>query len=143
ALSYVRSRALAMGISPDFFETSDIHIHVPSGAIPKDGPSAGVTMVASLVSLLTGVPCGHDVAMTGEITLRGKVLPVGGIKEKVLAARRAGIYTVILPSRNRKDLVDVPEELRRDMTFHFVETLDEALAMALTAPVTVTPAAEA
>jgi ATP-dependent Lon protease len=135
ALSYVRSRALQMGISPDFFESSDIHIHVPSGAIPKDGPSAGVTMVASLVSLLTGVPCGHDVAMTGEITLRGKVLPVGGIKEKVLAARRAGIYTLILPAQNRKDLVDVPEELRRDLTFQFVETLDEALAFALTAPV--------
>ncbi|MGH9867515.1 MAG: endopeptidase La [Candidatus Polarisedimenticolia bacterium] len=136
ALSYVRSRALSMGISPDFFETSDIHIHVPQGAIPKDGPSAGVTMVASLVSLLTGVPCGHEVAMTGEITLRGKVLPVGGIKEKVLAARRAGIYSVIIPARNRKDLVDVPEELRRDMTFHFAETLDDVLAVALTAPVT-------
>lgn len=93
-------------------------------------------MVASLVSLLTGVPCGHEVAMTGEITLRGKVLPVGGIKEKVLAARRAGIYSVIIPARNRKDLVDVPEELRRDMTFHFAETLDDVLAVALTAPVT-------
>ncbi|HKY34226.1 MAG TPA: endopeptidase La [Candidatus Polarisedimenticolia bacterium] len=144
ALSYVRSRALALGIAPDFFESSDVHIHIPAGAIPKDGPSAGVTIVASLVSLLTGVPCCHDVAMTGEITLRGKVLPVGGIKEKVLAARRAGIYSVILPARNRKDLADVPEELRRDVTFHFVETLDEALAIALKAPVgAVSPSKEA
>jgi len=134
ALSYVRSRAASLGIAPDFFENNDIHIHVPAGAIPKDGPSAGVTMVVSLVSLLTGAPCCHDVAMTGEITLRGKVLPVGGIKEKVLAARRAGIYSVILPARNKKDLVDVPEELRRNMTFHFADTLDDVIALALRAP---------
>ncbi|HEY3174957.1 MAG TPA: endopeptidase La [Candidatus Polarisedimenticolia bacterium] len=143
ALSYVRSRAASLGISPDFFETTDIHIHVPSGAIPKDGPSAGVTMVVSLVSLLTATPCSPDLAMTGEITLRGKVLPVGGIKEKVLAARRAGVHTVILPARNEKDLVDIPESLRQDMTFHFVESLDDVLAIALRSPaLTVTPSTE-
>ncbi len=134
ALSWVRSRAATLGIDPAFFEKHDIHIHVPAGAIPKDGPSAGVTMVASLVSLLLGRPVSSDLAMTGEITLRGKVLPVGGIKEKVLAARRAGLFTIILPGRNRKDLVDVPEELRKDMTFHFVEELDEMLALAIKAP---------
>ena len=131
ALSYVRSRATALGIDPAFFETTDIHVHVPSGAIPKDGPSAGVTMVIALVSLLTRTPCRPDVAMTGEITLRGKVLPVGGIKEKVLAARRAGIFTIIMPARNEKDLIDIPQELRRDMTFHFVESLDDVLQAAL------------
>ena len=139
ALSYVRSRAAALGIDPDFFASTDIHVHVPSGAIPKDGPSAGVTMVASLVSLLTRTPCCSDVAMTGEITLRGKVLPVGGIKEKVLAARRAGLLTVILPARNSKDLADIPEPLRRDMTFHFVETLEEVLALCLKSPAGVSP----
>jgi len=131
ALSYVRSRAGRLGISPDFFETSDIHIHVPSGAIPKDGPSAGVTMAVSLASLLASRPAHARVAMTGEITLRGKVLPVGGIKEKVLAARRAGIDTVILPKRNEQDLEDVPAEIREQMRFVFVDSIDEALAHAL------------
>jgi ATP-dependent Lon protease len=131
ALSYVRSRAERLGIAPDFFESSDIHIHVPSGAIPKDGPSAGVTMAVSLASLLTERPTQPRVAMTGEITLRGKVLPVGGIKEKVLAARRAGIQTVILPKRNEQDLEDVPPEIRKEMRFVFVETVDEVLAHAL------------
>ena len=134
ALSWVRSRARELGLDPGFYDDKDIHIHVPSGAMPKDGPSAGVTMAASLVSLLTGVPCRSDVAMTGEITLRGKVLPVGGIKEKALAARRAGIRTIILPERNRKDLLDIPEELRADMTFHFVETLDQVLDLAQREP---------
>ena len=134
ALSYVRSRAADLGIAPDFFDRTDIHVHVPSGAIPKDGPSAGVTMVASLASLLTGTPCRYDLAMTGEITLRGKVLPVGGIKEKVLAARRAGIFTVLLPARNKKDLEDIPEHLRREMTFRFLESLDDLIAMALETP---------
>jgi ATP-dependent Lon protease len=131
ALSYVRSRAERLGIAPDFFESSDIHIHVPSGAIPKDGPSAGVTMAVSLASLLTERPTLPRVAMTGEITLRGKVLPVGGIKEKVLAARRAGIQTVILPKRNEQDLEDVPLEIRKQMRFVFVDTVDEVLAQAL------------
>ncbi len=137
ALSYVRSRAESFGLSTDFYQDTDIHIHVPAGSIPKDGPSAGVTMVCSLVSLLTGTPCRSDVAMTGEITLRGKVLPVGGIKEKVLAARRAGVYAVILPARNEKDLVDIPEELRRDIEFHFVESLGEVIDLALVRPAAV------
>ena len=131
ALSYVRSRADRLGIPPDFFENSDIHIHVPSGAIPKDGPSAGVTMAVSLASLLVSRPVQARVAMTGEITLRGKLLPVGGIKEKVLAARRAGIDTVILPRQNEQDLEDVPAEIREQMRFVFVDTIDEALAQAL------------
>jgi ATP-dependent Lon protease len=135
ALSYVRSRAVSLGIKPDFFDSTDIHVHIPAGAIPKDGPSAGVTIVTSLVSLLTGVPCRSDAAMTGEITLRGKVLPVGGIKEKVLAARRAGLFTVILPARNKKDLVDIPEELRRDVTFLYADTLDDVIELALKTPV--------
>jgi len=131
ALSYVRSRAEKLGLSPDFFENIDIHIHVPAGAVPKDGPSAGVTIAVSLASLLTGRLVRHNVAMTGEITLRGKVLPVGGIKEKVLGARRAGIDTVILPRRNEKDLEDVPPSIRQEMNFIFVETIDEVLAHAL------------
>jgi ATP-dependent Lon protease len=131
ALSLVRSRAERLGIDPDFFESSDIHLHVPQGGIPKDGPSAGVTMVTALASLLTNRPVRPDVAMTGEITLRGNVLPIGGVKEKVLAARRAGIGTVILPMRNEKDLEDVPENVRREMRFEFAETIDDVLAVAL------------
>ncbi len=131
ALSYIRSRAERIGIAADFFEKSDIHVHVPAGAIPKDGPSAGVTIAASLASLLTGRPVRNDVAMTGEITLRGKVLPVGGIKEKVLAARRAGITTVILPRRNESDLEDIPPEVRSEMETIFVDTVDEVLKHAL------------
>jgi ATP-dependent Lon protease len=131
ALSYIRTRADRIGLATDFYDKSDIHVHVPAGAIPKDGPSAGVTIAASLVSLLTGRPVRNDVAMTGEITLRGKVLPVGGIKEKVLAARRAGIRTVILPRRNEHDLDDIPPELRAEMETIFVETVDEVLAHAL------------
>ena len=131
ALSYIRSRATNLGITADFFEKSDIHVHVPAGAIPKDGPSAGVTIAASLSSLLTGRPVRNDVAMTGEITLRGKVLPVGGIKEKVLAARRAGITTVILPRRNESDLEDIPPEVRSEMKTIFVDTVDEVLKYAL------------
>ncbi|HEY1852451.1 MAG TPA: endopeptidase La [Candidatus Binataceae bacterium] len=131
ALSYIRSRPERIGIAADFFEKSDIHVHVPAGAIPKDGPSAGVTIAASLASLLTGRPVRNDVAMTGEITLRGKVLPVGGIKEKVLAARRAGITTVILPRRNESDLEDIPPEVRSEMETIFVDTVDEVLKHAL------------
>ncbi|HLK10481.1 MAG TPA: endopeptidase La [Candidatus Binatia bacterium] len=131
ALSWIRSRADRLGIAPDFYENMDIHVHVPAGAIPKDGPSAGVTMATSLASLLTGRPVRPNVAMTGEITLRGKVLPVGGIKEKVLAARRAGIETVILPQRNEKDLEDVPAEIRGAMRFVYVDTMDQVLERAL------------
>ena len=131
ALSLVRSRAEEIGVDPDFFDESDLHLHVPAGAIPKDGPSAGVTMTVALASLLTGRPVRSDVAMTGEITLRGRVLPVGGIKEKVLAAHRAGIRAVLLPERNRKDLVDVPGEIRDEMTFHLVTEFREALDLAL------------
>jgi ATP-dependent Lon protease len=131
ALSYVRSRADRLGIPPDFFESSDIHIHVPHGAIPKDGPSAGVTIATSLASLLTGRHVRPNVAMTGEITLRGKVEPVGGVKEKVLAAKRAGIDTVILPRRNEKDLEDVPPTVREAMRFAFVDTVDQVLEHAL------------
>jgi ATP-dependent Lon protease len=133
ALSVIRSRAERLGIAIDFFENSDIHIHVPAGAIPKDGPSAGIAMATSLASLLTNRAVRPDVAMTGEITLRGTVLPIGGVKEKVLAARRAGIKTVILPHRNEKDLDDVPENVRQEMEFRFVETLDQVLAVALAA----------
>lgn len=130
AVSYVRSHSRQLGIDEDFFKDSDLHIHVPTGATPKDGPSAGVAIVVSLVSLLTGKPVRPDVAMTGEITLRGRVLPVGGIKEKVLAAHRAGIRAVVLPDKNQNDLEDVPDEVRRQMTFCPVATLDEALRYA-------------
>ncbi len=131
ALSFLRSRPERLGIAPDFFEKSDIHVHVPAGAIPKDGPSAGITIASSLASLLSGRPVRPDLAMTGEITLRGKVLPVGGVKEKVLAARRAGIKNVILPRRNEHDLDDLPAEVRGELNFIFVETVDEVLSFAL------------
>jgi ATP-dependent Lon protease len=131
ALSHIRSRADRLGIDSTSFEDIDIHIHVPAGAVPKDGPSAGVTIATALTSLLTGRPVRHDLAMTGEITLRGKVLPVGGVKEKVLGARRAGIVTVILPKRNETDLEDVPEQIRASMRFHFVDTVDQVFELAL------------
>ena len=127
AMSYLRSRADAFGLEPGFHADQDLHIHVPEGAIPKDGPSAGITMASALISALLGVPVRGDVAMTGEITLRGKVLPVGGIKDKVLAAYRAGIFEILLPKENEKDLEEVPEEVREEMTFHLVESMDEVL----------------
>ncbi len=142
ALSYVRSRADRLGIAPDFFEKSDIHVHVPAGSIPKDGPSAGVTIAASLASLLSGRPVRSEVAMTGEITLRGKVLPVGGIKEKVLAARRAGITTMILPRRNERDLEDIPPEALKEMEMIFVDTVDDVLRHALRPRIDGQPAVE-
>jgi len=131
ALSFIRANAEELGIAKDFFEGVDIHIHVPSGAIPKDGPSAGVTMLTALVSLLTNRTVKKDLAMTGEITLRGLVLPVGGIKEKVLAAHRAGVKTIILPKWNKKDLEEVPSKVRKEIAFHFVDEMLEVLRIAL------------
>jgi ATP-dependent Lon protease len=134
AMSYVRSRAEAFGIPRDFHRHSDVHIHVPEGAIPKDGPSAGITMATALVSALTRVPTRKDVAMTGEITLRGKVLPIGGVKEKVLAAHRAGVRTLIIPRENEKDLADIPKLVLDVLEVHLVETMDEVLKVALAEP---------
>jgi ATP-dependent Lon protease len=131
ALSYVRSKAKDLGIEETFFDHSDIHLHIPEGATPKDGPSAGVTMATALASLLTNRVVKSDVAMTGEITLRGRVLPVGGIKEKVLAASRAGLKTVILPKRNEKDLDDLPDEVRKGMNFVFAEQVSDVWNAAL------------
>jgi ATP-dependent Lon protease len=134
ALSVVRSRAEALGIEPDFHEKQDIHVHVPEGAIPKDGPSAGIGMVTTLVSVLTGIPVKSTVAMTGEITLRGEVLPIGGLKEKLLAAHRGGIETVIIPEENRKDLKDVPENVLSELDIHPVRWIDQVLDLALSRP---------
>jgi ATP-dependent Lon protease len=131
ALSYVRSHAAALGINEDAFAKREFHVHVPAGAIPKDGPSAGVTIATALTSLLTGRPVRHTVGMTGEVTLQGRVLPIGGVKQKVLAAHAAGLTDVIVPERNRPDLDEVPASVREQMTFHPVETLDEVLAVAL------------
>jgi|TARA_B110000240_G_scaffold41162_1_gene45973 ATP-dependent Lon protease len=130
-LTFVRSHAEEFGLDPDFNENTDIHIHVPAGAIPKDGPSAGVSMVTSLVSLLSGIPVKKKLAMTGEITLRGSVLPIGGVKEKVTAAHRAGIKEVILPDHNRKDLEDVPKHVAKDLTFHFAKEINDVLKVAI------------
>ncbi|WP_448336770.1 endopeptidase La [Chloroflexus aurantiacus] len=138
ALTYVRSRARSLGIEPDFFETHAIHIHVPAGAVPKDGPSAGITMATALASAATGRLVRDDIAMTGEISLRGRVLPIGGIKEKALGAHRAGIRTVILPRRNLIDLDDLPPAVSAEMTFIPVDTLDEVLSIALLPPATTT-----
>ncbi|MDQ6787906.1 MAG: endopeptidase La, partial [Acidobacteriota bacterium] len=131
ALTCIRTRAESLGIDPKDFHRKDLHIHVPEGAIPKDGPSAGITLATAMVSALTAKRARHDVAMTGEITLRGKVLPIGGVKEKLLAAHRFGLKTLILSKENEKDLADVPEEVRNDLTIHTVETIDEVLQIAL------------
>ncbi|GJQ27702.1 MAG: hypothetical protein HBSAPP02_27340 [Phycisphaerae bacterium] len=131
AYSLVRSNAARLGIDPKRFAESDVHIHVPAGAVPKDGPSAGIAMYAALVSLLTARACRSDVAMTGEFTLRGLVLPIGGLKSKVLAAHRAGIRMILIPKRNEKDLVDVPADIRRQLSFKPVENVEQALAAAL------------
>ena len=139
AMSWVRSRAAELGIPPDFNRRSDIHVHIPEGAIPKDGPSAGITLATALVSALTKVPARRDVAMTGEITLRGKVLPIGGVKEKLLAAHRAGVTTILLPKDNEKDLTDIPKNVLDSMSVHLVETMDEVLRTALEGPLPVLP----
>jgi ATP-dependent Lon protease len=131
ALSYIRSRAKHLGLARDFYRHLDIHVHVPEGAIPKDGPSAGITMATALTSALTKIPVRRDIAMTGEITLRGKVLPIGGLKEKLLAAHRVGIFEAILPEENRRDFADLPELLKSSMKLHFVEEMDEVLQIAL------------
>jgi ATP-dependent Lon protease len=132
ALSWLRAHAKEYGIDPDFFKAAEMHVHVPSGAIPKDGPSAGVTMVTAMVSELTGRPVRGDIAMTGEITLSGRVLPIGGVKEKVLAARRVGINEVILPRENEKNVnEDLTPELRQKLVVHLVSSIDEVLALAL------------
>ncbi|HND08984.1 MAG TPA: endopeptidase La [Pseudomonadota bacterium] len=138
ATSYVRSRAKQLGIDEHFLDKADLHIHVPAGAMPKDGPSAGITMFVALTSMLTGIPVRNDVAMTGEITLRGNVLPVGGIKEKLLAAHRAGIRRAVLPERNRKDILDVPDEVKNDMEIFYATKMDEVLPLVLTGPVPTT-----
>jgi ATP-dependent Lon protease len=135
AMSYARSKTVALGLPRDFYRHIEIHIHVPEGAIPKDGPSAGITLCTSIISALTRIPVRCDVAMTGEITLRGKVLPIGGVKEKLLAAHRVGIRTVILPKDNEKDLADIPQEVQSSLVLHFVEAMDEVLALALERPI--------
>ncbi|HMS43079.1 MAG TPA: magnesium chelatase domain-containing protein, partial [Pyrinomonadaceae bacterium] len=133
ALTCVKTRAEELGINHDLFREKDLHIHVPEGAIPKDGPSAGITLATAMVSVLTGKKARHDVAMTGEITLRGKVLPIGGVKEKLLAAHRFGLKTIIMSKDNEKDLADIPEEVREDLTIHTVDSIDEVLKFALEA----------
>ncbi|MDH3948903.1 MAG: endopeptidase La, partial [Gammaproteobacteria bacterium] len=134
ALSVVRSRANVLGIEVDTFEKNDIHVHVPEGAIPKDGPSAGIGMCTALVSALTDIPVRADVAMTGEITLRGEVLPIGGLKEKLLAAHRGGIKTVLIPDENTRDLTEIPENIKENLEIRPVKWIDEVLEVALSRP---------
>jgi ATP-dependent Lon protease len=134
AVSHIRSHASALGVPPDFLDTHDLHVHVPAGAVPKDGPSAGVTIATAILSAVRRQPVREDVAMTGEITLSGLVLPIGGIREKALAARRNGIHTLVMPEQNLSDLVELPEELKRDMTFVPARTLDDVLQIALPLP---------
>ncbi|MNS41035.1 Lon protease [compost metagenome] len=136
AASYVRSRALSFGVKPPVFEKTDIHVHVPDGATPKDGPSAGVAMTVAMVSVLTGIPIRKDIAMTGEITLRGRVTAIGGLKEKLLAALRSGVKTVLIPQENEKDLEEVPENVKSALEIIPISTADEALKWALTGTLT-------
>jgi ATP-dependent Lon protease len=134
AMSLVRSRSDALGIPGRSFGQNDVHVHVPAGAVPKDGPSAGVAMFTALASLYTGKPVRHDLAMTGEVSLRGTVLPIGGLKEKSLAALRAGITTILVPDANRKDSPDIPDEVKKKVRIIFVKTVDDVLKHALAAP---------
>ena len=134
ALSYVRSRAKELGLDPDFHQKLDIHVHVPEGGIPKDGPSAGITMATSIISALSKIPVRSDVAMTGEITLRGRVLPIGGLKEKILAAHRALLKTVLIPEDNAKDLKDIPEKILREINIELLRHMDDVLKFALASP---------
>jgi ATP-dependent Lon protease len=134
ALSYIRGRAQALGLSREFYRNVDLHLHVPEGAIPKDGPSAGITMATAMASALAKIPVRRDIAMTGEITLRGKVLAIGGLKEKLLAALRAGIFETILPRANEKDVAELPDNIKKSMKLHFVDQMDEVLALALEGP---------
>lgn len=136
AYSVVRSHAQALGINPEVFEKTDVHVHVPEGAIPKDGPSAGITMYTTLVSVFTKIPVRSDVAMTGEITLQGRVLPIGGLKEKLLSALRGGIKTVIIPKGNEKDLAELPEIVKNELKIVLAENVNDVLAVALEHPVT-------
>jgi ATP-dependent Lon protease len=134
ALSYIRSNAAAFGLREDFFEDQDIHIHVPSGAVQKDGPSAGITIAMAVLSLLTGRPAKRDVALSGEITLTGRVLPVAGVREKVLAAKRARVRTIVLPSRNRAEIEELPESIRQGIDIHFTDTVSEVVDIVLVRP---------
>jgi ATP-dependent Lon protease len=136
AMSYIRARAEQFGLSEKFYQKVDVHVHVPEGAVPKDGPSAGLAITTAIVSALTKIPVNRKVAMTGEVTLRGRALEIGGVKEKVIAAHRAGIKTVLLPKDNKKDLEDVPKEVLKDLKFEFVSHMDEVLKYALLRPLT-------
>jgi ATP-dependent Lon protease len=139
AMSYVRSRAHHFGLPRDFYRHLDIHLHVPEGAIPKDGPSAGITIATSITSALTSIPVRADIAMTGEITVRGRVLPIGGLKEKLMAAHRHGIREVLVPADNERDLADIPDNIRKDMKLHFVSSMDEVLKLALEREIEMAP----
>jgi len=139
ALSYIRGKAQALGLTREFYRNVDLHLHVPEGAIPKDGPSAGITIATALASALARIPVRRDIAMTGEITLRGKVLPIGGLKEKLLAALRAGIFEIILPRANEKDITELPDNIKKAMKLHFVDQMDEVLTLALESPLVALP----
>jgi ATP-dependent Lon protease len=143
ALSYVRGRASALGIDADFWRANDLHVHVPAGATPKDGPSAGIALATAMASALSGIPVRGDVAMTGEITLRGRVLPIGGLKEKAVAALRAGVRHIVIPKGNARELQELPEEIRGAVEFHPVATMDEVLSLTLRGAALARPAAGA
>jgi ATP-dependent Lon protease len=142
AMSYARARASALGIERDFYRTRDVHVHIPAGATPKDGPSAGIAIATAIVSALSGIPVRGDVAMTGELSLRGRVLPIGGLKEKAVAAHRNGVRTIVIPHGNVRDLDDLPAEVREVVKFHPVKTMDEVLAIVMRGGVVVSPEVE-